>query len=319
MFPNLATLFQKIPSHTKSPQMDPWLRDLVAGTVAGSVSTVFMHPLDLLKIRLQLDGNLGTVLRSLRQSDGPYAGKFRGLYKGLYRGLGINLLGNAAGYGVYFSLYGIVKKMHLFDGPHGYFFNALITGTATSIATNPLWVLKTRICSTNAGHVDAYSSMLDGVKRIYSQEGIKGFWRGQIPSLLGVVQAAVQFGFYDWAKEQVKLARSRDPSNSYDISLTKEGAPSYLSTKEYLLLSSTSKAVSTVLLYPYQVVRSKLQRYDAGKMYSSIGDCISKIYSNGGFFAFYRGLVPNLLRVLPATCITFVVYEKVNEQLEEVR
>lgn len=295
--------------------MDAWVRDMIAGTVAGSVSTVFMHPLDLLKIRLQLDGNLGTVLRSLRQQD-AYSGKFRGLYKGLYRGLGINLIGNAAGYGVYFSLYGIVKKLHLFDGPHGYFFNALITGTATSIATNPLWVLKTRICSTNAGHVNAYSSMLDGVKKIYATEGVRGFWRGQIPSLLGVVQAAVQFGFYDWAKEQVKIARTRDPTTSY---VSKEGSPSYLSTKEYLLLSSTSKAVSTMLLYPYQVVRSKLQRYDAGKMYSSIGDCISKIYANGGVFAFYRGLVPNLLRVLPATCITFVVYEKVNEALEEMR
>ncbi|KAG5356404.1 Mitochondrial folate transporter/carrier [Yarrowia sp. B02] len=289
--------------------MDPWLRDLVAGTVAGSVSTVLMHPLDLLKIRLQLDGNLGQVLRSLREP-GPYKGRFRSLYSGLYRGLGINVLGNAAGYGVYFSLYGLVKQLRLFDGPHSFFCNALITGTATSLATNPLWVLKTRICSTNAGHVDAYSSMLDGARRIYAQDGLRGFWRGQLPSLLGVVQAAVQFGFYDWAKQQVRQARHAEHV---------EGAPSYLSTKEYLLLSSTSKAVSTLLLYPYQVVRSKLQRYDAGRMYSSVGDCIAKIYRKGGVLAFYRGLVPNLLRVLPATCITFVVYEKVNEQLEHVR
>lgn len=277
--------------------MEPWARDLVAGVAAGSVSTVFMHPLDLLKIRLQLEGDFAQVVRSLRPE--KYPNKFRGLYKGLYRGLGINLIGNAAGYGVYFSLYGVVKKADLFDGSHSYFLNAFITGVATSFATNPLWVLKTRICSTNAGHADAYTSMLDGVRRILKTEGVRGFWRGQIPSLLGVVQAAVQFGFYDWAKEKLRRDRER-----------------YLSTKEYLLLSSTSKAVSTMLLYPYQVVRSKLQRYEAGKMYSSIGDCIGKIYQSGGVLAFYRGIIPNLVRVLPATCITFVVYEKVTQELE---
>ena len=34
-----------------------------------------------------------------------------------------------------------------------------------------------------------------------------------------------------------------------------------------------------------------------------------------GFKGFYKGIVPNLLRVIPATAITFVVYENVSRAL----
>jgi solute carrier family 25 folate transporter 32 len=41
-------------------------------------------------------------------------------------------------------------------------------------------------------------------------------------------------------------------------------------------------------------------------------DVIKKIYRFEGVTGFYKGLVPNALRVLPGTCITFVVYENLS-------
>ena len=35
-----------------------------------------------------------------------------------------------------------------------------------------------------------------------------------------------------------------------------------------------------------------------------------------GVLSFYRGLTPNLVRVVPSTCITMVVYEEVNKRLK---
>ena len=41
-------------------------------------------------------------------------------------------------------------------------------------------------------------------------------------------------------------------------------------------------------------------------------DCITKILRLEGIKGFYKGLSPNLLRVVPATMITFVVYENIS-------
>lgn len=60
----------------------------------------------------------------------------------------------------------------------------------------------------------------------------------------------------------------------------------------------------------FQVVRARLQ--DQQNKYSGSLDCISKILKLEGVKGFYKGLSPNLLRVVPATMITFVVYENIS-------
>lgn len=62
----------------------------ISGVTAGCVSTLFMHPLDLVKAKLQVQvtskGNgLLYQLRNIAKQDG---------LRGLYRGLGVNILGN---------------------------------------------------------------------------------------------------------------------------------------------------------------------------------------------------------------------------------
>jgi len=60
--------------------------------------------------------------------------------------------------------------------------------------------------------------------------------------------------------------------------------------------------------YPYQVLRARLQ--DQHHDYKGITDVVIKTWRFEGVTGFYKGMVPNLLRVVPATAITFVVYEK---------
>lgn len=42
-------------------------------------------------------------------------------------------------------------------------------------------------------------------------------------------------------------------------------------------------------------------------------DCIRKIAAAEGYIGFYKGLAPNIIRVLPGTCITFLVYENLSQ------
>ena len=61
------------------------------------------------------------------------------------------------------------------------------------------------------------------------------------------------------------------------------------------------------------MVRARLQ--DQERRYSGSLDCIKKIYLLEGLRGFYKGLSPNLLRVVPATMLTFVVYENISHSL----
>jgi solute carrier family 25 (mitochondrial folate transporter), member 32 len=82
-----------------------------------------------------------------------------------------------------------------------------------------------------------------------------------------------------------------------------------LSNSDLLVISTLSKVFAGVITYPYQVLRTRLQAYDAAQTYRGIADAISQIWRQEGFRGFYKGIVPNLSRVLPGTWITFLVYE----------
>lgn len=82
-----------------------------------------------------------------------------------------------------------------------------------------------------------------------------------------------------------------------------------LSNIDFLICSGISKIVAGSITYPYQVIRARLQTYDADKTYSNARDVVGQIWKREGISGFYKGLGPNLLRVVPSSCVTFLVYE----------
>ena len=72
--------------------------DLIAGLSAGFCTTIVTHPLDVIKIRLQLSEH-SSLVSTIRSLHGSY-----------YRGIMPNLIGNISAWGLYFSLYGEFKN-----------------------------------------------------------------------------------------------------------------------------------------------------------------------------------------------------------------
>lgn len=123
---------------------------------------------------------------------------------------------------------------------------------------------------------------------------------GFVPGLFGVSHGAIQFMAYEELKNKF---------NAYK----KVPITTKLTTLEYLSFAALSKVMAVATTYPYQVVRFRLQNQHY--TYTGSWDCIKKTWLFEGWRGFYKGLGTNLLRVTPATMITFVTYENISHFL----
>ena len=93
-------------------------------------------------------------------------------------------------------VFSVLKSFHLCSQLHA--------GMLTLTTTNPIWVVKTRLCLTNTSTVPSYmrySGLRDGLIKLYSFEGIKGLYRGFVPGLFGTSHGAIQFMLYEEMKK----------------------------------------------------------------------------------------------------------------------
>ncbi|KAG4430964.1 hypothetical protein IFR05_013551 [Cadophora sp. M221] len=308
----------------------PALVETIAGLSAGTISTLAVHPLDVIKTRLQIQRNTSqtptnafTILRSLLSNTHPI--------QSLYRGLTPNLIGNASSWALFFYFKSLVEtqliafhtrpSQPLSDSGHNvppasrsvltpldYFLASGISGTLITLSTNPIWVLKTRMLSSDKGAEGAYNSMWHGAGQVFRNEGIRGFYRGVGVSLLGNSHGAVQFAVYEPMKNVWRRHLSQKPLHEP----THDGKEEKLGNTATLVISSSAKIFAGTVTYPYQVIRSRLQTYHSEVLYGrGIMGVGTKIWREEGVRGFYRGLGTNVLRVLPATWVTFLVYENV--------
>ncbi|KAG5643180.1 hypothetical protein DXG03_001384 [Asterophora parasitica] len=307
---------------------------MIAGAGGGLVASIATCPLDVVKTKLQAQraiqgqrGYLGIVdtVKTILTDNG---------FRGLYRGLGPTILGYLPTWAIYFAMYdgikgffgeppmamaGSVREERLYPAAQakGYqptvrehpwslhILSAMTAGAASTICTNPLWVIKTRFMTQTKDEV-RYKHTLDAALTIYRTEGLRAFYRGLFPSLLGIAHVAVQFPLY----EQLKLI-ARGDSN----------VP--LSSQTILLCSAISKMTASIATYPHEVIRTRLQtqrRPLADDMSSDgmikqhartrgIAYTTKNLVRKEGWTGLYRGLSINLLRTVPNSAVTMLTYE----------
>ena len=106
----------------------------------------------------------------------------------------------------------------------------LSSGAATAIITNPIWVVKVRMFTTEPTLPGSYRNLwrqffslieqcisskddLDGLYTVARTEGYRGLWRGTILALFGVSNGALQFMTYEemkkWGFAQKRLQMAK--------------------------------------------------------------------------------------------------------------
>ncbi|KAK3020567.1 hypothetical protein RJ639_046917 [Escallonia herrerae] len=314
-----------------------------AGAAAGVIAATFVCPLDVIKTRLQVHGLPSLANGSVRGS--LIVGSLEQIFqkegmRGMYRGLSPTVLALLPNWAVYFTIYDQLKSFLSSDDEHhqlsigANMIAASGAGAATTIVTNPLWVVKTRLQTQGmrAGVVP-YSSTLSALRRIAHEEGIRGLYSGLVPALAGISHVAIQFPTYE--KIKIYLAdrgnTTMDKLGARDVAVASSVSKIFASTltyphevSSYVCLDSGCNAeitfirIRTACLVNYlQVVRARLQEqgHHSEKRYSGVEDCIKKVFQQEGIPGFYRGCATNLLRTTPAAVITFTSFEMIHRFL----
>ncbi|KAJ8670892.1 hypothetical protein QAD02_002151, partial [Eretmocerus hayati] len=109
-------------------------------------------------------------------------------YRGLYKGIIPNVLGSGSSWGAYFFVYNCMKASIQGEdsngvlSPSAHILAASSAGTLTLLATNPIWVIKTRLClqyteDVNLPDSKRYHGVIDAFQKIFSAEGAGAFYK----------------------------------------------------------------------------------------------------------------------------------------------
>lgn len=168
----------------------PLWAEMIAGGTAGASQVMFTNPLEIVKIRLQVAGEVHgkakvsafTVIKELG-------------FMGLYKGSRACFLRDIPFSAIYFPAYANVKKA-LAD-ENGYnswgtlLLSATIAGMPAAAIPTPADVIKTRLQVAARSGQTSYNGVIDCVRKIYREEGGWAFWKG---TPARVFRSSPQFG-----------------------------------------------------------------------------------------------------------------------------
>ncbi|KJE97973.1 carnitine/acylcarnitine carrier protein [Capsaspora owczarzaki ATCC 30864] len=140
-----------------------------------------------------------------------------------------------------------------------------------------------------------YKGPWDCFVRTVRQDGIRGIYRGLVPTML---RETPSYGVYFAAYEMLCL-RLAGPGRS----------PDDLSAPALMLAGGASGMAGWLSTYPTDVVKSRMQADSmTNPQYRGFVDCVVKSYRAEGLGVFFRGFNATMVRAFPTNASTFVVY-----------
>lgn len=177
------------------------MEEVVAGGCAGASQVIFTNPLEIVKIRLQVQGEAVKLNPGFIRVGAGSIVKELG-FKGLYKGAGACLLRDIPFSSIYFTAYSHLKtdcfhEGRLVDGqkkklsPLELLSAGAIAGMPASYLATPADVIKTRLQVVPRPGQQTYTGIMDAAKKIYAQEGFVAFFKG---GPARVLRSSPQFG-----------------------------------------------------------------------------------------------------------------------------
>ncbi|KAL7441818.1 hypothetical protein ACHAXM_010128 [Skeletonema potamos] len=272
---------------------------MICGAVSRSTAQTVMHPANTMKTILQskraIPGKAPLTVMSFTQW--KHAQK-------LTRGAGAQLLLSLPHGAVNFAVLEFVRRQmnHVVSrtryadtinksfGPAMDFLSSALSTVCCSFVSTPQMMICDNIMA------GTYPNLVTATRELMKDKGIAGFYTGWWPGIAGKIPS---YGLTWTLFEQIKRVRSR---------LFKRPAKDI----ENSIMGCMASATTVCIMIPMDTVKTRLvtqMNYPDQVAYKGINDCFRRVLAEEGVGAFYRGLTPRLLSVVPMIGIQFGVYE----------
>ncbi|KAJ3305731.1 hypothetical protein HDV03_001139 [Kappamyces sp. JEL0829] len=307
---------------------------LVSGGVAGCCEALVCHPLDTIKVRLQLRGERQIRTKPIATVIGDEAMKIAAQEaakpkKQTFIGVGIGIVQKEGFLSLYKGLgavvTGIVPKMAIRFSSFEFFKSKLAdkaTGVASSPAifmaagatesvmvVTPMDVIKIRLQAqrhsmTDPLDIPKYRNAAHCAYVMVKEEGIASLYKGVTLTIIrqgkatALTPQAANFTVYQYLKKQLTAYQPQ----------YQDALPSW----QTAVVGFISGACGPLFNAPIDTIKTRIQKTPSTENgFTRFLKISRNIIQNEGYAAFYRGLTPRVLRVAPGQSITFMVYEKV--------
>lgn len=285
----------------------------VAGSVSGFVTRALISPLDVIKIRFQLQierlspsnpnakyHGIFQAFKQILQEEGPAA-----LWKGHVPAQLLSVGYGAVQFLSFEQLTELAHKVDLYEGHEfsAHFVCGGLAACAATLSVQPVDVLRTRLAAQ--GEPKVYRNLREAMVTMYKTEGPTAFYKGLAPTLIAIFPyAGLQFSSYRYLKY------------IYEWALPSDGKQT--GTLKSWLCGCGAGVISKTLTYPLDLFKKRLQvggferaRSNFGQVrkYRGLVDCTRRVLQDEGTQGFFKGLSPSLLKAALSTGFMFFWYE----------
>jgi len=358
-------------------KLNTW-QDLSAGGIAGLVARMCIAPLDVLKIRMQVQparelytvgaksakntfraDSTARLFRQIVQHEGFYA-----FWQGNIPALCMVVPFSSIQFAVVGQVRPWLAERSIVE-PYSTVVSSIFAGTLASGLTYPLDLLRTRLAAQK--NKEVYAGVIDAAVQIAKTQGFRGFYAGVGISVVEVVPyAVIGFTSFDvikaWWLDRVAArdASLVEQNNMNTVHATGNGEEKAvpigqpmtsfvdeqkagkvvrrkeLHPMEGFFIGAISGLIVKVILLPFDNIKLRLQvqkrffehttpNQDAAgpvlrsarveKPPLSAWQMITKMWVKEGLRAFYRGVVPTMLKTIPNSALHFGVYEYAKQKM----
>lgn len=294
------------------------INGFIEGGISAVVAGCVTHPLDLIKVRMQLDGEAlsQSAARFAEQAVEKSSKSPRVISMGLkilqkegvaalFAGVSATAMRHALYSTTRLGLYELLKE-HWSEPGEGLpvvkkVVAGLIAGAVGALVGNPADVAMVRMQADGRLPLLArrnYASVGDAIMKIVKTEGVGTLWRGSLPTVQrAMVVTAATLASYDQVKEFLIANK-----------VMEEGVGTHL------VASCVAGVVAALASNPIDVVKTRLMnmsvRPGALPPYRGALDCAFKTLQAEGPLALYKGFVPTVARQAPFTILLFLTLEQ---------